>query len=39
MKTFEEKYTAWIDNRLPDDARIAFERELETVAGAAADRA
>lgn len=39
MKTFEEKYTAWIDNRLPDDARIAFERELETVSGAAADRA
>ena len=39
MKTFEEKYTAWIDSQLSEDARIAFEKELETLSGATADRA
>ena len=28
MKTFEERYTAWIDDRLPADEHAAFEREL-----------
>ena len=28
MKTFEERYTAWIDDSLTGDALIAFEKEL-----------
>ncbi len=29
MKTFEERYTAWIDGELEGNALIAFEHELE----------
>ena len=28
MKTFEERYTAWIDNQLEGNALVAFEQEL-----------
>ena len=28
MKTFEERYTAWIDGQLQGDALTAFEQEL-----------
>ena len=28
MKTFEERYTAWIDGQLAGDALVAFEQEL-----------
>ena len=38
MKTFEEKYTAWIDQRLSDEDRAAFEQELENVPEAERDR-
>lgn len=29
MKTFEERYTAWIDGELEGNALVAFEQELE----------
>jgi hypothetical protein len=35
MKTFEERYTAWIDGRLEGDSLGAFERELSRRAAAA----
>jgi anti-sigma factor RsiW len=44
MKAFEEKYTAWMDGRLSEGERQAFERELEAhpelggLVGALADR-
>jgi hypothetical protein len=28
MKSFEHKYTAWIDGLLPEDERLALEREV-----------
>lgn len=42
MKTFEERYTAWIDHRLEGAALAAFEQELARRSGpdeARADRA
>lgn len=39
MKTFEEKYTAWVDGNLPGGSVAAFEKELEGVSTASADRA
>ena len=38
MKTFEEKYTAWIDGELSGAELAAFERELEGHPDAQADR-
>jgi anti-sigma factor RsiW len=38
MKTFEEKYTAWIDGKLSGAELAAFERELEGYPEAQADR-
>ncbi len=32
MKTFEEKYTAWVDGKLPGDELAAFEKELNAEA-------
>ena len=34
MKTFEERYTAWIDGRLEGSALTAFEQELTRRAAA-----
>src|SRR5437016_13513747 len=39
MKTFEEKYTAWIDGELKGEEFAQFERELKTRADADADKA
>jgi hypothetical protein len=39
MKTFEERYTAWIDGKLGDAEQAAFERELEDRSAAEGDRA
>ena len=42
MKTFEERYTAWIDGELEGNALVAFEQELAcraTVSDAYADKA
>src|SRR5687767_12135339 len=39
MKTFEEKYTAWVDQRLPEEERATFEKELADLARAEHDRA
>jgi anti-sigma factor RsiW len=39
MKTFEERYTAWIDGQLSGEALAAFEKELATHPEAAEDRA
>ena len=39
MKTFEERYTAWVDGQLSGDALAAFEKELESHPDAAEDRA
>ena len=42
MKTFEERYTAWIDGELEGAALVAFEQELErraAVSEAYADKA
>ena len=42
MKTFEERYTAWIDGELEGNALVAFEQELErraAVSDAYADKA
>lgn len=33
MKTFEERYTAWIDGALPEEEKAAFEREHPDLAG------
>jgi anti-sigma factor RsiW len=38
MKTFEERYTAWIDGKLSAAELADFERELETRPEAAADK-
>jgi anti-sigma factor RsiW len=38
MKTFEEKFTAWVDGRLEGAELAAFERELETHPEALAER-
>ena len=38
MKTFEERYTAWIDGKLQGADLAAFERELEDRSAAEADR-
>lgn len=38
MKTFEERYSAWIDGQLPGEEIAAFERELEKTPGAIADK-
>jgi hypothetical protein len=42
MRTFEERYTAWIDGELEGNALVAFEQELErraSVSDAYADKA
>ncbi len=39
MKTFEERYTAWIDGQLSGDALVAFEQELAAHPEANEDRA
>lgn len=39
MKTFEERYTAWVDGQLAGEALAAFEKELSAHPEAAADRA
>jgi hypothetical protein len=33
MKTFEERYTAWIDGALPEEEKAVFEREHPDLAG------
>jgi hypothetical protein len=33
MKTFEERYTAWIDGALPEEEKAAFEQEHPDLAG------
>ncbi len=38
MKTFEERYTAWLDDELEGVELAAFEKELETHADAAEDK-
>ena len=38
MKTFEERYTAWIDGQLSGEALAAFEKELAEHPEAAEDR-
>jgi len=38
MKTFEEKFTAWVDGRLSGAQLAAFERELEAHPEALADK-
>ena len=38
MKTFEERYTAWIDGQLSGEALAAFEKELAAHPEAAEDR-
>jgi len=38
MKTFEEKFTAWIDGRLTGPELAAFERELEAHPEALAEK-
>ena len=39
MKTFEERFTAWVDGQLSGDALAAFEKELAAHPEAAEDRA
>lgn len=39
MKTFEEKYTAWVDGKLSGEELAAFEKELAATPDAAADKA
>ena len=39
MKTFEERYTAWIDNKLGGPALTSFELELSRRASAGEARA
>jgi hypothetical protein len=38
MKTFEEKWTAWIDGALSESERVAFEATLEDRVAAEAER-
>lgn len=38
MKTFEEKWTAWLDDELTGDERAAFEAALEDRAAAEAEK-
>ena len=38
MKTFEEKFTAWVDGRLEGPELAAFERELESHPEALAEK-
>ncbi len=38
MKTFEERYTGWIDGKLTAAEAAAFERELESVPDALPDK-
>jgi len=38
MKTFEEKFTAWVDGRLSGPELAAFERELQAHPGALAEK-
>ncbi len=38
MKTFEEKFTAWVDGRLADADLAAFERELKAHPEALAEK-
>jgi hypothetical protein len=38
MKTFEEKWTAWIDDELSEADRIEFEASLEDLAAAKAEK-
>jgi anti-sigma factor RsiW len=38
MKTFEEKFTAWVDGRLSGPELAAFERELESHPEALAEK-
>jgi hypothetical protein len=33
MKTFEERYTAWLDGALPEEEKAAFEQEHPDLAG------
>lgn len=33
MKTFEERYTAWIDGALPEEEKAAFEQEHPDLIG------
>jgi hypothetical protein len=33
MKTFEERYTAWIDGALPEEEKAAFEQEHPDLVG------
>jgi hypothetical protein len=37
MRTFEERYTAWIDGKLAGEELAAFERELESAGREAAE--
>ena len=39
MKTFEAQFTAWVDDRLPADEHVAFERDLAARPDADALRA
>ena len=39
MKTFEEKYIAWLDQRLPEAERAAFEQGLPDLPAAERERA
>jgi hypothetical protein len=38
MKTFEERFTAWVDGKLEGKELVAFERELEARPEAGRDR-
>src|SRR3954470_21343666 len=38
MKTFEEKWTAWIDDQLSEAERVEFEASLEDRAAAFAEK-
>jgi hypothetical protein len=38
MKTFEEKWTAWIDDELSEAERIEFEASIEDLAAAKAEK-
>ncbi len=38
MKTFEEKWTAWLDDELTGDERLAFEATLEDRAAAETEK-
>ena len=38
MKTFEEKWTAWVDNELSEAERAEFEATLEDPRGARGEK-